>query len=306
MNKHEKEKLEDAKSISKIRTENAVEVAAFPAVDGDIEDIDVIVAKIESLGPAQSSDDTGVAIDKETAKLILAEEIYNHGQLAGSYFMKKGDMTNYRKVNFKFWKLKRLKPTDLKNAAVNMIKICTENLPVLLPYKITTLTIAKLTTDNANYEPLSNKPKEKRIAHKITTTAINDAVKRLTHVINLRLKGSLIAMKEPKPALYYLLYNLTFDDKLGAHSHYPPSVVTGNVIIKAVNSVTGEPVEGVSFRAVGFPQVILTDNFGIGLFVLPIGMQIIKMICFDYLPGEITVEVIEGDQHQDVQMTMGV
>ena len=103
-----------------------------------------------------------------------------------------------------------------------------------------------------------------------------------------------------------MLYNLTFDDKLGAHSHYPPSVVTGNVILKAVNRITGEPVEGVSFRAVGFLQVVLTDNFGIGLMVLPIGTQIIKMICFDYLSNETTVEVIEGDQHQDVHMTMGV
>ena len=306
MDKHEQEKLEDAKSILKIRTDNAADIADYPAVDEDIDDIGTIVAAIDLRSPSQKSDNTGITKDKKSAKIILAEEIFKHAVLAGSYFMKKGDMTNFNKVNYKFWKLKRLKPTDLKIAAVNMVKICTEKLTVLLPYKITAVTVARITTANASYEPLSNEPKEKRIVHTINTKAINDKFTELDKIVNVRLRGSLMAMKDSLPDLYYLLYNLTFDDKLGAHSHYPPSVVTGNLIVKVINSATGEPIEGVSLKAVGFPQVRLTDNFGVALLVLPVGSQKIKLIYFDFQETEFTIEIIDGEQNHEIMMTLAL
>ena len=306
MNKHEQEKLEDGKSISKIRTENIVDVAVFTAVTEDIDEIDSIIAEIDKRTPDQSENKTGIAEDKESTSIVLIDEIYKHAQLAGSYFMKMGDMTNYNKVNFKLWKLKKMKPADLKIAATNIIKTCTTNLTVLLPYGITVLSIAKITTANAAYEIRSNEPKEKREANTVNTASINELFKQLTVVINIRLRGSLIIMKETKPDLYNLLYNLTFDDKIGAHSHFPVSVVTGHVILKAINSVTGEPIEGVSFRAVGYAQVSTTDNLGMAIIELPLGTQVLKMICFDYQANEITVEVTKEDLHTTVTMTLAV
>ena len=307
MNKHIQEKVEDGKSIVKTRAENAVIIAGFPAVDEDIDAIEEIIVEIDSRSPDQTMDNTGIAEDKETAAIALAEEIDKHAQLAGSYLMKMGDMTNYNKIkNYKLYKLKRMKPAELKIAAATIIKICTDFLTQLLPYKVTALTIAKITAANTAYEPLSNEPKETREKKKISTTSIIDLSKQLTFVINYQLRGSLIALKEPQPDLYYLLYNFTFDDKLGAHSHFPISVVTGHVIIKAINSVTGEPIEGVSFRAVGFPQVSVTDNLGMAIIELPLGTQVLKMICFDYQANEITVEVSEEDLHTTVTMTLAV
>jgi len=113
-------------------------------------------------------------------------------------------------------------------------------------------------------------------------------------------------MKKSQPDLYNLLYNLTFDDKLGAHSHFPISVITGHVILKIINSVTGEPIEGVGLRAVGFPQVSYTDNLGMAIIELPVGTQVLKMICFDYEANEITVEITKEDLHTTVTMTLAV
>ncbi len=307
MNKHIQEKVEDGKSIVKTRAENAVIVAGFPAVDEDIDAVDEIIVEIDSRSPDQTLDNTGIAEDKETASIVLAELIDNHAQLAGSYFMKMGDMTNYNKVkNYKLYKLKKMKPAELKIAATTIIKICTDFLTQLLPYKVTALTIAEITAANAAYEPLSNEPKETREKRKITTTSIYELSGQLTHVINFRLRGSLIAMKKSQPDLYNLLYNLTFDDKLGAHSHFPISVITGHVILKIINSVTGEPIEGVSLRAVGYPQVGTTDNLGMVIIELPVGTQVLKMICFDYVANEITVEITIEDLHTTVTMTLAV
>ena len=307
MNKHIQEKVEDGKSISKIRKENAVITAGFLAIDEDIDDIDEIILEIDSRSPDQSMDNTGIAEDKETAAIVLAELIDTHAQLAGSYLMKMGDMTNYNKIkNYKLYKLKRMKPAELKIAATTIIKICTDFLTQLLPYKVTALTIAEITAANAAYEPLSNEPKETREKRKITTTSIYELSGQLTHVINFRLRGSLVAMKKPFPDLYNLYYNLTFDDKLGVHSHFPISVITGHVILKIINSVTGEPIEGVSLRAVGFPEVSTTDNLGMAIIELPIGTQVLKMICFDYLANEITVEITKEDLHTTVTMTLAV
>ena len=304
MNIHEQEKVEDGKSISKIRKDNELKIAGFPAVAEDIDAVDEVLTEIDLRTPSQSSVNTGITIDKETAKMLLVSEIFKNGQLAGSYFMKMGDMTNYNKVNYIFWKLKKMKPAEIKIAGVNMANICTEFLSVLLPYKITALSIAKITEANTAYEPLSNEPKEKRIENKINTKSIHELIKQLTEIINLRLRGSLIAMKDSDPDLYYLLYNLTFNDKIGAHSHYPPTVVTGNLVAKVTNNSTGEPIEGVSLRAVGFPQVILTDNFGLAIFELPLGAQVVKFLGFDLQPLELNVEIVAGDVHADVIMTM--
>ena len=304
MNIHEQKKLEDGKSILKIRDDNVAKMSDYPAVNSDIDEVKDIIDAIDEKSPEQGTDNTGVAIDKDASKNALAEVVFEHGQLSGSYFRKIGDMTNFKKVDVKLYILKRMKPADLKIAAVNMVKVCTEFVVPLGPYKITTVTIAKITAANAAFAPLSNEPKVKRQETKITTTAIRDLFKRYTSLVNLRLRGSLIAMSGPDPELYNKFISLTFEDKVGAHSHFPPSVITGILIIKATDVITGEPIEGVSIRVVGFPYVAHTDQFGIAIIEAPIGNQVIKLIAFDHLACEFSIMVTVEEQHKDVEMSL--
>ena len=67
MKKQIQEKVEDAKSILKTRTENSVVFLTFPAVNEDIDAIEDIVTEIDLRSPTQTEDNTGIAEDKETA-----------------------------------------------------------------------------------------------------------------------------------------------------------------------------------------------------------------------------------------------
>ncbi len=306
MNFHQQKKSEDGKSILKLRIKNGVVVCLYLAVNEDIDAIEDIITELDTRTPEQSEDTSGVTEDKETAGVALATIIDWHAQITCSYFMRVGDMTNNNKLkNYKLYKLKKMKPAELKMAAATTSTICTAFLTELLKFRITALTIDKIATANTAYAPLSNEPKEVRQKTKLNTASIKELIKMLTHIINFRLRGSLKAMEELHPDLYAQFYELTFEDKIGAHSHFLPSVVTGTIYIKAVDSITGQPLEGVSFRGVGFTEVVVTDSLGMGLIELPIGTQTIKFIFFDYLGTQITMDVLEEDMHADVVMVMG-
>ena len=307
MNKLQQEKLLDGKSILKLRLVNGTIVELYIAVDEDIDAIEEVITEIEIRVPFQKSDKTGVALDKGASALELAKIIDWHAIIACSYFMRVKDMTNYNKLkNYKLWMLKKLKPAELKIAASTVQSVCTTFVAELAKFRITALTIAKVAAADAAYEPHANEPKEVRVKSKLNTTSINDLFKLLTSIINFRFRGSLKAMEEVHPDLYKEFYVLTYEDKIGAHSHFPPSVITGNVLMRVSEILGGQALSNVSIRAYGFPEVEISDILGMAGMELPIGTQKIQFMCFDYQLLEVTITVVEGNQQLDAVMTLAV
>ncbi len=306
MNKTEEEELNDSKSILKIYLENKPIIDTFIAVKKDIADLKVIVDDVDQRTPAQSEDNTGITENKELSKDTLAQIVFDHAQLAGSYFISIYDMENFRKVDYKLYNLKRMKSEDLKIAARDMITICTTYLSELADYSITLASIAEITTALADFEPKSGEPKEVRTAHTGNTKTIKNNFKALRIVRCVRLRRSLKALEKTQNDLYLKLYSFTYDDKIGAHSHRDPKAVTTTLFIKVTDAATGDPLYGVSIKETGVEEVVLTDVHGMTEIELTEGDHELNFMAFNHQNLKENVTITADDLHITVLMTPDV
>lgn len=302
MKKIEVEELQDGKLILKIYNDNKTVVDTFVAVKNDIADLKIIIQDIDKRTPAQSEDNTGITEDKGLSRNNLAQVVFDHGQLAGSYFISQSDMDNFRKVDFKLYKLLKMKPEDLKVAARNMIAICTDKLIELGDHGITTASIATITTALVDFDPKSAEPKEVRTAHTVNTTAIKKDFKDMRVVRCIRLRRSLKAMEKTQNDLYLQLFALTYDDKLGVHSHRDPMISTSNLFVKVTDVATGDPLYGVSIKETGIEEVVLTDIHGMAEIEMSEGAHELNFMAFNHLNLKENITTTIDDMHLDVQM----
>jgi len=81
-------------------------------------------------------------------------------------------------------------------------------------------------------------------------------------------------------------------------------VITGDVFLKATDINTGEPLQGVSIKIVGFPEVYLTDENGMVEIEAPIGTQEAKIMAFDHVAKQISITFTEENQTINTPLTL--
>ena len=303
MTRPEKAKYDTFIEMKDFRVKNILILTPFAAVIKDFDDLDANTDKISAKMPLQKTDETGTTVDKEKAHQVLIEKILENCNPTCSYLFSIGDMTNHNKINYSEYALNRFTPADLESAADIVIKICTEQLLNLAIYKVTALTIAEIATAKATYLSKSNEPAEIKTDHKVNTSGIKGLFRNGSRIVKFRLVKSIYSIKKENPEAYETFINLCHDIQIGVRSHHAPTVVTGSVLMKITDSNTEEPLQFVSIKIVGFPEVYLTDENGMVEIEAPIGTQEAKIMAFDHVAKQISITFTEEDQTINIPLT---
>ena len=73
--------------------------------------------------------------------------------------------------------------------------------------------------------------------------------------------------------------------------------------MKITDSNTEEPLQFVSIKIVGLPEVYLTDENGMVEIEAPIGTQEAKIMAFDHVAKQISITFTEEDQTINTPLT---
>ncbi|MEI6820649.1 MAG: hypothetical protein WCL51_01845 [Bacteroidota bacterium] len=302
MNKKQDAKRKTGRKLLNLRDTNLMQLTPYKGILKDFTDLEVCLDFIDESSPAQNTDNTGIAEDSSSLKLAFVQSIMLNCGPMSSYFFSKNDMTNFRKINYKEYVLKHLKPAELTAAGEIVLKVGTDNLLLLKDYGITIDTLGKITSCNTAYNATSNLPTETKTESGVNTKQINTAFRTLTSIINIRLKNSMLLIKEILPDIYNSFLALSHDIQVGVRSHHDPSIPTGIVHLNVADINTGEGIVGASVKTVGIAEITLTDINGQLELELPLGTHEIKIISFDHKPVQLTVTVTEDEQILDVKL----
>jgi len=283
------DKIEDAKN------KYLEELTPFPGIIKDCDDIKAVNDEIKSLAPQQEEDETGVTVDKGSLKVIYINKILINSRSICSYLYLKNDMTNFNKYNYSESDLLKLRPAALIIVGDAVVKFGTENIIPLVGY-ITIISLAEITTAKAAFSPMSNLPAEIKTESKINTAQIDALFIKGAKIVKFRYCNSLGAIKELLPTIYNTMIEYKHDVQIGTRSHHAPSIITGIVNIQVRNSITNEPIAGIFFKAVGFPDAYISDEEGMISMVLPIGIQQIKIISFEYQSAQLNPTITTEEQ----------
>ncbi len=283
------EKIEDA------RIKYLDELLPFPGIIKDCDDIKAVNDEIKILSPEQQEDETGVATDKGALKVIYINKILINSRSICSYLYLKNDMTNFNKYNYSETDLLKLRPASLIIVGDAVHKYGTDNIITLAGY-VTSISLTEITTAKTAFSPKSNLPAEIKTEGKINTAQIDALFIKGAKIVKFRYCNSLGAIKELLPTIYNTMIAYKHDIQIGTRSHHAPSIITGIINIQVRNSITNEPIAGICFKAVGFPDVYISDEEGMISMVLPIGIQQIKIISFDYQSAQLNPTITTEEQ----------
>jgi hypothetical protein len=303
MTKQQLAKQQSLDKLENARIDNTIVLATFPGIISDFDQIKAYNDYVKTLTPAQEEDTSGQTEDKEALRIEYCVKIFKYGSAACSYFFKIGDMENYKKLHYTLPQLKKMRPELLIIVGERTVAVCTQFATQLVGYGITVLKLAEITTAGDAFAPKKDVAAENKVESKENTKEIDITLKRAAIVVKFQLCNSISAIFESHPIIYHTILDLTHDVQIGVRSHHAAKVVTGMVYIKVTNKDTGNPAEGVSLKAFGYEEVVLTDKDGMAEMELPIGAQEIRSVSFDFQPEKVNVTVTVDEHIVNIPLT---